>query len=203
MKTAEELFPQPFYYYFMTEEESIIKGCKKGRESSFKELYELYKGYCYTICVRYGLEDSSIKDCLQEVFSAAFMDIKKFDPKKAGFKTWLTSITINKILMHKRKQVPYSYDIDGIVQHEEATSNINSAESDLDFKKLMNTIQMMPEKYKMVFNLSIIDGYQHREISEMLGISVPASRVLLHRGREWAMNKIKEVYADNSNNLIK
>lgn len=178
----------------MKSESHIIKECKKGKEASFEALYNLYKGYCYTICVRYGVETSFIKDCMQEIFSQAFQNIKKYDPNKAKFKTWLTSITINRILMHKRKQRPEHYDIDILSEAESSAASAATVESSLDHKQLLHMMRKMPEKYRMVFNLSILDGYSHAEIAEMLHISESSSRVLLHRGREWAIKQIEKTH---------
>lgn len=127
------------------------------------------------------------------------MNIKKYDPEKAGFKTWLTGITINKILMHKRKKVPVSYDIDLVHQHDLPTNRVQDVESNLDFKQLLSVIRNMPEKYQTVFNLSVLDGYSHNEIAEKLDITESASRVLLHRGREWAKQEVERVHAENTN----
>ena len=67
---------------------SLIKDCLKGSQLAYKELYTRYKGYCYTICLRYGVQKEEIKDHLQVIFSETFRNLKKYDGKKVSFKTW-------------------------------------------------------------------------------------------------------------------
>lgn len=174
----------------MNNEQKIINQCLKGEQSSFKALYNLYKDYCFTICVRYGVANHEVKDHMQIIFSQIFASLKNYDSEKSKFKTWLTRVTINQILLQKRKQ-KIQYEV-----LEEGTSQIvdlnTSAliESELDRETIYHILSKMPSKYISVFNLVIIDGFTHKEIANQLGITEGTSRVLLHRGREWAMDKL-------------
>ena len=124
------------------------------------------------------------------------MNIKKYDANISKFKTWLTGITINKILMHKRRNSYINYDFDIEIKEDLMNTDHYHIESNIDFKKLIFIIQKMPEKYRVIFNLNIIDGFTHKEIAEQLDISVSSSRVILHRGREWAMNEILKLQSE-------
>ncbi len=181
----------------------LVNKCLKGAESAFKALYELYKAYVYTICVRYGIKSSDLADMVQTIFMQVFHGLEKFDANKSQFKTWMTKIVINQILMERRKQhIRFT-----ALEPSENLNFSNSYESDIfvkmDQKELFNILNDMPAKYSMVFNLHVIDGYSHGEIAEQLNITVGTSRILLHRGRSWAKNAISSFYRQDEKYLAK
>lgn len=169
----------------------IIKACLKGKQLAYKALYERYKDYCFTICVRYGIPQQEVKDCMQVIFSQVFASLKKFDSSKAAFKTWFTQITINQILTRKRKR---KLQYLALEDSEIEVLNLETAvqvDALMDYETIYHILSKMPPQYITVFNLYIIDGYSHKEIAKKLDIAENASRVLLHRGRAWAMKKLK------------
>ena len=178
-------------------ESQLIQECLKGTESAFKAIYEKYQAYVYTICVRYGVSSIEIKDQMQIIFMEIFKSLKNYDSQKAQFKTWLTRITINQILMQKRKAgINYTDSFDEKINLIESDSTI-SAEAKIDKEVMFSILNKMPAKYITVFNLFIIDGYSHQEIAEQLNIGVNTSRVLLHRGRVWAIKQLKLHFSDS------
>lgn len=181
----------------------LVKDCLKGADSAFKALYESYSGYVYTICSRYGISNLEIKDCMQIIFMELFQSLSKYDSERSKFKTWLTRLTINQILAHKRKQkVQYTTIESDELNLIESDFAIN-IESDIDIKVIYSILGRMPAKFSAIFNLFIIDGYSHNEISSMLNITEGASRILLHRGRVWAMKELKSTFAESINSLKK
>lgn len=170
-------------------DQQIIKQCLEGKEKAYEALYNRYSGYIYTTCIRYGIREYEIKDCMQVIFSEVFSALKKFNPKKASFKTWLTQIAINQLLNFlRRKKIRF----DELVEDNVALIGDFSSKpgSEMDLKFINKVISMMPAAYLVVFNLYIIEGFSHQEIAEKLGISISQSRVSLHRGREWAKLKL-------------
>ena len=171
-------------------ENQLIEECLKGTEGAFKAIYDNYKGYVYTICIRYGISQIEVKDSMQTIFTEIFLSLKNYNSKKAKFKTWLTRITINQILMLKRKnRITY----EGLEDEKINLYSDNSSdfvEAKIDEEILYGILNKMPQKYITVFNLFIIDGYTHKEIAELLNIAENTSRVLLHRGRSWAMEEL-------------
>lgn len=165
----------------------IISKCNRGDEAACKALYEAYLPYCFGICKRYGVLDSDLKDQVQICFTATFRSLASFDSSKASFKTWFTKIIIYKILEQtkKRKRIPSFDEITDYGAHFsiDDTDNLND---NLDRKYLLNILSNMPDQYQTVFNLYIMDGYTHNEISSLLDISVGSSRIILSRAREWA-----------------
>lgn len=179
------------------QELELVKECLKGADSAFKALYNLYHGYVYTICVRYGIATIEIKDCLQTIFMEVFKSLDKYDPSKSKLKTWLTQVTINQILLYKRKlKISYTTLNDeevSVIESDLATP----IESLMDEKIMYAILSRMPAKYSSVFNLFIIDGYSHSEIASILNITEGASRTLLHRGRIWAHKELKVTFKDS------
>ena len=188
-------------------DQQLIQECLKGAQRSFKALYEKYQAYVYTICVRHGVSTIDIKDHMQVIFMEIFKSLDRYDATKAAFKTWITRITINQILHQKRKR-----NIDYSAGGSDDISLIDSGftipvDWDIDQKELYTLLNKMPAKYITAFNLSIIDGYTHSEIAALLSIPESTSRVLVHRGRIWAMKQLrthfKEVVSpfDNYNKI--
>lgn len=171
---------------------NIIRLCTQGNEAACKSLYEEFLPYGYGICKRYQVSESNIKDQLQIIFSATFKSIDQFDASKASFKTWFTRIAVNKIVDEKRKyyRAPVQEEINDYDVNFSYSNQIE-LEGNLDRAYIMNILSEMPLKYQDVFNMSIIDGYSHSEISEALGISVGSSRILLNRSREWAKKALE------------
>ena len=185
----------------MKNEAKIINGCLKGKQSAYKDLYELYKDYCFTICIRYGIPQSEVKDALQIIFTQIFASLKKYDSQKSKFKTWLTRVTINQILNQKRKHRISYQSLDGTNAEVLEIESSITVEASIDYETIQHILSKMPEQYIVVFNLYIIDGYSHKEIAEQLDISEGTSRVLLYRGRKWAMKKL-HFFKKNTKQLI-
>jgi RNA polymerase sigma factor (sigma-70 family) len=189
-------------------DQQLIQECLKGAQRSFKALYEKYQAYVYTICIRHGVSTIDIKDHLQVIFMEIFNSLSRYDAAKAAFKTWITRITINQILHQKRKKnINYNN-----VGDSDDISLIDNAftipmDWDIDQQEIYALLNTMPVQYITAFNLLIIDGYSHSEISELLNIPESTSRVLVHRGRIWAMKQLrthfKEMVArfDNKNKI--
>ncbi len=169
----------------------IIRKCKKGDDRACKALYDLFLPYCYGICQRYGVPNQEIKDVLQVAFSSMFSSISLFDSSKASFKTWFTRICINKIIEQRRSR--YSNQDFAAIENVDNLTFIeerDSLDSQMDRDYILKILGQMPEKFQCVFNLYILDGYSHKEISSLLGISIGSSRIILNRGRLWAKNAL-------------
>jgi RNA polymerase sigma-70 factor (ECF subfamily) len=169
---------------------ALIERCKDGEEKAYAELYELYKGYIFTTCVRYGIGDFEIKDMMQTIFVEAFSALPKYDHKLASFKTWLTRIAINHILNNLRKR---KLNFVEIKDEGSSTYNVEHVllSDDMDLRFIHKVIALMPTSEALVFNLYIIDQLSHSEIAEKLNITENQSRFLLHKGRNWVKDKLR------------
>lgn len=178
------------------DEIKLINDCLKGNEKAFKAIYNLYKGYTYSICIRYGIQNIEVKDCMQVIFMEIFRSLSKYDPSKAKFKTWLTRIAINHILNYKKKTQVNMLSLDNQDVDRISSDSAIPIESILETEHFYKIINRMPPSLSSVFNLFIIDGYSHSEIAEKLNITVGGSRILLHRGRAWAKKEFQKFYKD-------
>jgi len=174
-----------------------IEWCKKGLERGHAQLYKDCAPYVYSHIKRYIRDIDFRKDIMQEIFAKVFINIKSFDTEKGNFKGWVKRIAINECLQQIRKKRPLynaqnietSFDV---ADESPLPTDLKRADIDL----LLND---MPSRYKVVFMLSIIDNYSHKEIGEQLNITEATSRSQLTRARKWVkqylLNNIqKELY---------
>lgn len=176
----------------------LILGCTRGERVSQKLLYENFFGYALSICLRYSKRKEEAYEILNDGFMKVFIHLKEKDfDSERPFKGWLRKIMINTALDHYRKNLKHYHhqDLNGQI-NEASTENILQ---DLAYEDLISMIQDLPPSYQVVFNLAIIDGYKHEEISTILGISVGTSKSNLFKAREklkfMIIQKRKEEYA--------
>lgn len=168
---------------------SIIDSCKQGKRKAHKLCYELCAPYIYTIVKSYIYDHELRKDAMQEVFAHIFNSIESYDLKKGSFKSWIGSIAVYQsiaVLKSVKKlnvMVPLE-DIAMEFQIEEVKVDQLSKE-DLEL-----LLKKMPDGYRTVFLLSVIDGYSHQEIAQLLQIDVGTSRSQLSRAIKWINKNI-------------
>ncbi len=166
--------------------DQLIKKCKKKNAAAQEQLYRLYSSKLFSICLKYSTDYSSAEDTLQDAFITIFDKITQYK-NKGSFEGWMKRITINTALQKYRKQKVF--DIVNEEQIEEVEVEIENEEVSLDY--LLSIIQQLPDRYRLVFNLYVLDGYAHKEIAEMLSISVGTSKSNLARARNILKTKIE------------
>lgn len=166
----------------MTEtERHIVEGCLKGDKSSQKRLYSTYSAKMYAVCLRYSNGEDEAKDLLQEGFIKVFQNLHTFKGE-GSFEGWVRRIVINGCLESLRKnEKRYPHDDIDEVGHQ---LSVSPDARSYDFNYVLQKIQELAPGYRAVFNLYIIEGYQHNEIGEMLGISENTSKSQLSRARK-------------------
>ena len=171
-------------------EAEIIEGCRAGKRELQKALYERYSGKMYNICLRYAKSKYEAEDILQEGSIKVFDKIGQF-AGTGSFEGWIRRIVVNSALevIRKRKIDFSSIDIKYVQDPHEHTFNTIST---LNTKELLAVIQELPDGYRTVFNLYVIEGYQHGEIAEMLSISEGTSKSQLARARSLLQSKLNE-----------
>ena len=174
------------------QEQQLIKQCLKGDEVAFKNLYNQYVSYVYGICLRYlNLKEDAV-DSVQNTFILAFKNLKRFDTNKGEFRSWLRKIAVNESLKQIKKNQRRQFLIDEMPE----VKSQNQAD-DFQFKEhLMYLLKQMPERFRIVYNLFVIDGFDHSEISRTLSISETNSRTILNRAKSWLIE------AHNKNNSL-
>ena len=144
----------------------------------------------YPVCIRYIGDRTQAEDVLQDGFVTLFTKMK--DYRGAGsFEGWARSIFVTTALMCLRKKdaLKMSEELDCARGMKAETV---SQTQNLGYKELMELVMSLPPGFRTVFNLYVIEGYSHKEISQMLGVSETTSRTQLSRARTWLQNKIKE-----------
>jgi RNA polymerase sigma-70 factor (ECF subfamily) len=174
------------------EEIHLIGLCKKGHQKAQMQLYDQYCAAMFIIACRYLKNEEDAKDVMQEGFLKAFRHIETYQPE-AAFGAWLKRIIINQCLdALKKKQLKFD-DVD--VSELKLTD-----EDDWDFdtsitkSDIVNAIEQLNEKYRIVLKLYLMEGYDHEEISEILDIPIKTSRTHLRRGKLKLQDLLKQNY---------
>ncbi len=171
-------------------EADIIKGCQEGLAVYQKELVVRYSPMLMTVSRRYSRDDESAKDILQDSFIKIFKHIHKYR-EMGSFKAWLRRIVVNTALQSFDK-LSFKREIPGLDDIIEPASNMPDVYAYLGAEELIGLIQLLPEGFKQVFNMYVIDGMTHREISQVLGITESTSRSQLLRARNYLKNLLKQ-----------
>lgn len=177
----------------MTLDELIIQ-CKKQDAKAQGELYSQYNRILFAICLRYSTNYADAEDNLQDAFLTIFKKIEQYNGK-GSFEGWMKRVTVNTVLQKYRKHRSFEIVDEGQIEDEEEVE-IESEEIPLEF--LLKIVQELPDRYRLVFSMYVMDGYQHKEIAEMLGISDGTSKSNLARARMILKNKIEEYNAKHN-----
>ena len=171
--------------------EILLRGCKKGKPKSQEALYKRFASAMYGICLQYASSEEDAQDIMQEGFVKVF---RKLDQVKnpAAFPGWIRRVMINTALEKYRSQV-HLQRIDDVKEEADEAMDSGIFEN-LTCQELVEMIQTLSPRYRMVFNLYAIEGYTHQEISEEMGISVGTSKSNLSRARGILQEKIKNIY---------
>jgi RNA polymerase sigma factor (sigma-70 family) len=175
------------YIGSMLNEKELIEGCRKGSRTAQRALYDRFCKKLMVVCLRYSKSTAEAEDILQEGFVKVFQGLEGFR-QDAKLETWMTRIMVNTALNHHRKKL-YLYPMVDIekTDHQEAPESL----SGLHFTELLTMIQSLPQGCQIVFNLFAIEGYSHKEIAEMLGISEGTSKSQFARARALLQEKLK------------
>ena len=175
----------------MQTENQLIKDCINKRKGAMDELYKRFAPKMFGICMRYAKCKMEAEDFLQEGFIKVFTNLDSFrcDGSLEG---WIRRIIVNNIINSYRQKKPYFEDIDTCKEayRESVDSEILS---DLTAEELLRLVHELPEGYRVVFNLYVVEGYQHKEIAEMLNVSESTSKTQLLKARKALQEKIKSV----------
>lgn len=144
------------------------------------------------ICLRYAPNKVEAEDMLQEGLISVFKDLKQYDPKRATFSAWSNKVMVNAALQYLRKwkNLNLNQSIDG---YEEQFAENEDIVDTLSAKELNSFVQKLPDGYRIVFNLYVMEGYKHREIAELLSISENTSKTQLFKAKKMLGNQIAKV----------
>lgn len=180
-------------------EQQIREGCFKGDRRFQQMLYDMFSSKMFGVCMRYANEYNAAQDLLQEGFVKVFRNIDKFRGE-GSFEGWVRRIFVNTAIEHYRKQVNLYAIVDNDVKAYENYDN-NALET-LKEQDIVKMIQKLSHGYRTVFNLYVVEGYSHKEIGDLMGISEGTSKSQLARARYLLQKMITEQFADVSKSSI-
>jgi len=169
-------------------EEQLVKGCLAGIQAFQQMLYKRYAAKMLTVCMRYADNREEAEDVLQEGFILVFEKMSQFK-MQGSFEGWIRRIMVNKSLEHLRKATKI-YPIMDIMNLEDRFISQEDVLNNIASKELLEMIQELPPKYKMVFNLYVFEGMSHKEIAAATGIAEGTSKSNLSDARTLLKKKI-------------
>lgn len=175
----------------------IIVGCQKKKYRYQKKLYDRYSSLLYAICMRYFKNQNDANDGLQEGFIQIYAKITEFRGD-GSFEGWIKKIQVNTCLMYLRskKKILFLEDMNLNENNEEQEDEEEDRFYSINSQVLFEMIKQLPDGYRTVFNMYVLDGYSHKEISNYLSISEGTSKSQLARAKkllkEKVLNKLNE-----------
>jgi RNA polymerase sigma-70 factor (ECF subfamily) len=172
----------------------IIQGCIKGNRSQQEKLYRMFSSKMFGVCLRYCRNYDDAKDILQDGFIKVFEKIGQFG-QRGSFEGWIRRIMINTALERFRRNshTLTMEKLPDMIDNEE----FDEGEVEFSMDELLGYIQKLPERYRMVFNLYVIEEMTHKEVAEVMGITEGTSKSDLSRARAILQNiisnKVKQV----------
>ncbi|MEM8886884.1 MAG: RNA polymerase sigma factor [Bacteroidota bacterium] len=171
------------------QEKQLLKACLEGNDIALRKLYETHKVRLFMICLRYSRDRSEAEDILQEGFIKIFKDLKQYSGK-GSLAGWMRKVMVHTALNQLRKRKgKYTF-----IEEEDAGAFPPSEDitfSRLSAQEITAMIQQLPDGYRTVFNLYGIEGYTHKEIAEMLGISESTSKTQLFKAKRILKKKLE------------
>jgi RNA polymerase sigma factor (sigma-70 family) len=164
----------------------LLHGCLKRDRKSQEILYREYYGYGMSICLRYAANRNEAVEILNEGFMKVFLNLNHFDPGQP-FLGWFRKILINTAInnYHQQQKGKRLVDLDSSPV---LTENGSNGLDQLSFQEMIAMVQTLSPVYRAVFNLYVIEGYNHKEIGKMLKISEGTSKSNLSRARAYLRN---------------
>lgn len=165
--------------------QDLIDRCRKGDTKAQFELYKLYYKPMYNVSLRMVGNEVEAEDVMQEAFLKAFTKIDTYEGK-VSFGAWLKKIVINRSLDQlKKRKVKFEELNEKIPDEDTPVLDL----SEIQMEQLKKTVRQLPDGYRVVLSLYLLEGYDHDEISQILGISNVASRTQYMR----AKNKLRQL----------
>ena len=162
--------------------EELITRCQDNDRQAQELLYRQYSSVLYGMCLKYAPNQMEAEDNLQDAFITIFQRIGQYQGK-GSFEGWMKRIAINTVLQKYRQKRLYDLPADDLIE-EKLDEDLDDGSVALPLPFLLSIIQQLPERYRLVFNLYVLDGHTHKEIAELLGISDGTSKSNLARARQ-------------------
>lgn len=164
--------------------DQIINDCKKNYPKAQEQLYQLFSKKFFGVCLKYSNNYADAQDNLQDGFLIIFKKIEQFSGK-GSFEGWAKRIMVNNALQ-KYKGVRYME----VINENIAEEDVEIDDENIPIEYLMRIIQELPDQYRLVFSLYVLDDYSHKEVAEMLKITTGTTKSNLARARLILKEKI-------------
>jgi len=159
----------------------IVKQCKKGKRKFQSQLYHLFAERLNNAALRYGQNEASVRDHVHDAFLKIFTNIKSYKGKGYQIYNWMLRIVINEILQQKRRDQKIVFVEN--YEEEETEDGLELVMAKMSFEEIWDLIKSMDYNDQLIINLSIVDEMSHKEIAEILNITVQNSRTKLSRAK--------------------
>lgn len=174
---------------FSVIEEELIKGCIKNERLAQKRLYERFYGKMFGVCMRYSSHREQATEIMNLAFFKVFKTMESFAEKGGNLEAWIYRIMVNTAIDYLRAELRHQHsDIEKTVYVEDTSDVV----SDLSAEDIMRMVNKLTPAYRTVFNLYVVEGYNHKEIGEMLNISEGTSKSNLAKARARLQDMIIE-----------
>jgi len=167
-------------------EEALLKGCLNSDAVAQRELYNKYSPKMLAVCYRFAHNREDAEDMLQEGFIKVFLQIHTFE-NRGAFEGWIRRIIVHTCINILKKNKKFNESVD-IIHATGAQIREESVPAIIQAKQVVECIRMLPIGYRTVLNLYAIEGYSHREISNILGIEESTSRSQYTRAKAMLEN---------------
>ena len=169
----------------------LIESCIKGDRKAQKVMYDHLAPRMFPLCIRYMGDRELAEDILQDGFITLFTRLDSYKGD-GSFEGWARKIFVTTALMSLRKKDVLKMS-DDLEAARGMKSEVSTQTQNIGYKELMKLIAQLPPGFRTVFNMYAVEGFSHKEIGEMLGISETTSRTQFSRARAWLQGKIKEI----------
>jgi RNA polymerase sigma-70 factor (ECF subfamily) len=177
--------------------EQLIEQCKKNDAKAQSQIYKLFASKLFSLSLKYSRNHAEAEDNLQDAFVTIFKKIEQYK-SKGSLEGWMKRIAINTALQRYRTVGVFNIVNEG--QIEDVSIEIDDDNIGIDY--LLQIIQELPDRYRLVFNLYALDDYSHNEIAEMLEISTGTSKSNLARARQILKDKIEQYRASPNSQTL-
>lgn len=172
----------------MLSDNKLIKQCLKKNEKAFEKLYNRFAAKMFGVCVRFSKSNHEAEDLLHEGFIRIINKLDQYGGK-GSLDGWMRRIMVNTAINYYSR-LKYNYYQVEINEEVDAADHYENAYSRLSTQDLLKMIRDLPDGYRMVFNLHVIEGYKHNEIAKMLDISENTSKSQLFKAKRCLKEQI-------------
>ena len=172
--------------------QDLLDGCKTGDQKAQFQIYKLYYKAMYNTSLRIVNDTMEAEDVMQESFLSAFEKIETYSGT-VSFGAWLKKIVINRSLdaLNKKKAIFEDIESHTGIKDESNDDFVRNEEVDVRVEEVKEAIERLPDGYRIILSLYLLEGYDHDEIAEILAISSSTSRSQLSRAKQKLISELK------------